>query len=228
MDGIESTKFIRNLESGKSVKIVAISAHAFKDEMEKFLQIGFDQYIRKPYKDYEIYKCLQDMLSVKYIFKDTNSLQNDIKDNKIKLKTEDNKNINFNESIKILLAEDDIINQKMVCSMLKKLGLNKYYEHIPHIINRLNGLPPKTLTPKMEEELRTMFRKIQGPFEKHRPKDRKNFLNTNYVLHKLCQLKGWDEFLICFPLLKSKEKLAQQDIIWKKICAELEWEFVAS
>ena len=26
--------------------------------------------------------------------------------------------------------------------ILKKLKKNKYYEHVPHIINRLNGEPP--------------------------------------------------------------------------------------
>ena len=29
-------------------------------------------------------------------------------------------------------------------------------------------------------------------------------------------------------LLKSKEKLYQQDLIWKKICEELSWEFIST
>jgi len=37
-----------------------------------------------------------------------------------------------------------------------------------------------------------------------------------------------DEFLVCFPLLNSREKLHQQDQIWKKICEELQWEFIKS
>jgi hypothetical protein len=37
-----------------------------------------------------------------------------------------------------------------------------------------------------------------------------------------------DNFLKYFPLLKSKEKLIEQDDIWKKICNELQWEFVPS
>ena len=63
---------------------------------------------------------------------------------------------------------------------------------------------------------------------KHCPKDRKNFLSYSYVLHKFVQLLGLDEFLACFPLLKSREKLHQQDQIWKKICEELKWEFIKS
>ena len=121
----------------------------------------------------------------------------------------------------------DISNSK-VKEILKKLKLNKYYEHIPYIINKLNGKPPPILTPEIEEALRNMFKEIQAPFIKHCPKDRKNFLSYSYVLHKFCQLLELDELLIHFPLLKSREKLQQQDFIWKKICKDLKWQYIES
>lgn len=31
-----------------------------------------------------------------------------------------------------------------------------------------------------------------------------------------------------FPLLKSNDKLYAQDQIWKKICRDLQWEFIPS
>jgi hypothetical protein len=109
--------------------------------------------------------------------------------------------------------------------ILKKLSLNKYYEHIPHIINRLNGLPPPRLTPEDEEAIRQMFRDIQTPFMKHCNPERKNFLSYSYVLHKFCLILDKKEFIDCFPLLKSREKLYEMDQTWKKICADLGWEF---
>ena len=112
--------------------------------------------------------------------------------------------------------------------ILKKLKKNKYYEHVPHIINRLNGVPPPIMSPEKEEELRRMFKEIQIPFHKFCPKVRKNFLSYSYVLHKFVQLLELDEFLPCFMLLKSREKLHQQDLIWKKICEYLKWEFIPS
>ena len=112
--------------------------------------------------------------------------------------------------------------------ILKKLKKNKYYEHVPHIINRLNGVPPPIMSPEKEEELRRMFKEIQIPFHKFCPKQRKNFLSYSYVLHKFVQLLELDEFLPCFMLLKSREKLHQQDLIWKKICEYLKWEFIPS
>ena len=118
------------------------------------------------------------------------------------------------------------INPKKMREFLKKLKLNKYYEHIPHIINRLNGVPPMVMSRDTEEKLRTMFKEIQAPFIKHCPKGRKNFLSYSYVLHKFVQLLGLDDFLVCFPLLKSREKLHAQDQIWEKICNELNWQFI--
>lgn len=112
--------------------------------------------------------------------------------------------------------------------ILKRLKLNKYYEHIPHITNRINGQPAPVITRATEEKLRSMFKEIQGPFMKHCPVERKNFLSYSYVLHKFCQLLELDDFLQCFQLLKSREKLHVQDTIWEKICKELRWEFIKS
>ena len=115
-----------------------------------------------------------------------------------------------------------------VREILKKLKKNKYYEHVPHIINKLNGLPPPIMSRETEEELRRMFKEIQIPFAKFCPKDRKNFLSYSYVLHKFVQLLELDQFLDCFILLKSREKLHQQDLIWAQICKYLKWEFIPS
>ena len=137
------------------------------------------------------------------------------------------------DEIMIELKKERIINvnklsQTKLREILKKLKKNKYYEHIPHIINKLNGIPPPIMTRKTEEELRRMFKEIQIPFQTHCPIDRKNFLSYSYILHKFVQLLELDEFIPCFVLLKSREKLHQQDVIWKNICEELKWEFIAS
>lgn len=115
-----------------------------------------------------------------------------------------------------------------VKNILKHLKVHKYYEHIPHIINRLNGLPMPNFSYELEEKLRSMFKQIQTPFLKHSPAKRKNFLSYSYVLHKFLQLLEKDEFLVYFPLLKSRDKLASQDKIWRLICQECEWQFIPS
>ena len=117
------------------------------------------------------------------------------------------------------------LSSQKVRAILKKLKLNKYYEHIPYVINQLNGKPPPYMSRKTEEILRLMFQKIQGPFLKYCPKNRKNFLSYSYVLHKFVELLGLDHLTPLFPLLKSREKLHSQDVIWKKICEDIGWQF---
>ena len=120
------------------------------------------------------------------------------------------------------------LNRGKIKEILKKLKINKYYEHIPYIMNRITGIPNPSLTHELEETLRNMFKEIQVPFLKHSPLNRKNFLSYSYVIHKFIQLLGRDEYLKYFPLLKSRDKLHQQEQIWRNICKDLGWKFIRS
>uniref|UniRef100_A0A6C0CDD6 Late transcription factor VLTF3-like protein n=1 Tax=viral metagenome TaxID=1070528 RepID=A0A6C0CDD6_9ZZZZ len=137
------------------------------------------------------------------------------------------KNI-FDEIHKNVNLDIQKIKPKQMKSILKKMGYNKYYEHIPHIINVMSGKKAPCLSRKEEEQLRTLFKEIQIPFSNNCPPNRKNFLSYSYVLHKFCELLEYDYLLPYFPLLKSREKLLQQDQIWKLICNDLCWQFIES
>jgi ribosomal protein S27E len=75
----------------------------------------------------------------------------------------------------------DITHAK-IRGLLKKLRLNKYYEHVPYITNILNGIKPPNMPQELEETLRIMFKDIQRPFDDNCPTERKNFLSYSYVL----------------------------------------------
>lgn len=109
--------------------------------------------------------------------------------------------------------------------ILKKLGHNKYYEHIP-FIKDIIGIKPPIMTPELEDTLCNLFMEIQAPYAKYCPDDRVNFLNYYYTVYKLCELLNQRHFLPYFPMLKDREKRIEQDEIWKNICYELEWDFI--
>ena len=109
--------------------------------------------------------------------------------------------------------------------ILKKLGFNKYYEHIAFIKNKL-GIKPPVFSPELEDTLCNLFMEIQAPYAKTCPDYRVNFLNYYYVLFKFCELLEENDFLHDIPLLKDREKLIEQDETWKKMCVELDWEFI--
>jgi len=133
------------------------------------------------------------------------------------------------ESIKQQIKKERIeisqFTDKKAKEIMKKLGFNKYYEHIPFIKDKL-GIKPPVMTPDLEERLCNLFMEIQGPYAKFCPDDRVNFLNYYYTVYKLCELLGRTEFLPFFPMLKDREKRIEQDQIWKQICLEFDWEFI--
>ena len=112
--------------------------------------------------------------------------------------------------------------------ILKKLNFIKYYEHVPHILQIINGKHPPNFSRADEAKIKNMFKSIQKPFAIFCPKNRKNFLNYSYVLHKFCELLDLDQYITYFPLLKNNSKLLQHDKIWKNICEYMHWMFYKS
>lgn len=120
------------------------------------------------------------------------------------------------------------IKYRQMREILRKLKMNRQYDHIPYIISRLNGTIAPIMERETEEKLRHMFKEIQPSFQKHCPKNRRNFLSYSYVLYKFCELLELDDFLESFPLLKNRDKLYQQSKVWQCICEEMGWEYIRS
>ncbi len=120
------------------------------------------------------------------------------------------------------------VTTEKVRAALKELRLRRYYENCTQICCLLTGRKPPRFKPEEEEQLKLMFLSIQTSFDRHCPPDRKNFLSYSYCLFKFCELLGLDSFLSMFSLLKGRDKLHRQDLIFKKICADLDWEFIPS
>jgi hypothetical protein len=135
------------------------------------------------------------------------------------------------ENIKLQIKKEriqtDQLNHYKTKEILKKLGYNKYYEHIAFIKNKL-GIKPPVMSQELEETLCNLFMELQAPYAKFCPDYRVNFLNYYYVLYKLCELLNEKQYLVDIPMLKDREKLIEQDEIWKKMCENLDWEFVAT
>lgn len=113
------------------------------------------------------------------------------------------------------------LTELQVKKYLKKLELNDYYDNVISIINRINKRPPFVLTQEVETKIKEMFQQIQEPFEKYKDPNRKNMLSYSYLLHHFFLILGLPQFSKYFFLLKSPEKLRQQDQTFKKIVEEL-------
>jgi hypothetical protein len=132
---------------------------------------------------------------------------------------------NIIQQIKKERIDISSMTNKRTKDILKKLGYNKYYEHIPFIKDKL-GIKPPIMSSELENMLCNLFMDIQAPYAKFCPDDRVNFLNYYYTVYKMCELLNQCQFLPYFPMLKDREKRIEQDEIWKKICGELGWEYI--
>jgi len=70
MDGYEATAKIRTLPGGDQVKIVALTASAFKEQLAKILEAGCDEVWHKPYQAHEIFDVMAGQLGVNYIYEE--------------------------------------------------------------------------------------------------------------------------------------------------------------
>ena len=113
------------------------------------------------------------------------------------------------------------LTEDKVKKYLKKLDLNEYYDNVISIINRINNRPPFVLTQEIEIKIKTMFQQIQAPFEKYKTSKRKNMISYSYILHQFFQILDLPEFSKYFSLLKSADKLRQNDEVFKKIIEEM-------
>lgn len=113
------------------------------------------------------------------------------------------------------------LTEDKIKKYLKKLELKDYYDNVISIINRINNRQPFVLTPEIEFKIKEMFKQIQIPFEKFKQKNRKSMLSYSYLLNKFFLILELPEFSKYFFLLKSADKLRQQDETFKKIVDEM-------
>jgi hypothetical protein len=122
-------------------------------------------------------------------------------------------------------SEEDITIHR-VKDALKKLRLRKYYEHVQLITSKITNRPAPQMTPEMEERLKVYFLAASASFQRNCPPTRRNLISYSLVLYKLCELLGFLEFLPCFTMVKGRDKLARMEVIWRRICDDLDWEFI--
>ena len=137
----------------------------------------------------------------------------------------------------ILLVDGEIKKQRInkrelkpsdIKLILKKLKLNKYYEHTAAILARVTGTKPVSLPEETQVKIRKMFIQAETTFKTLPNLDRINFLSYSYLLHKFMQLVNRHDLCEYFPLLKSRQKLWAQEHIWKQICEKNGWRFIPS
>ena len=70
MGGDEAVRRIRSSEGRQKMPIIAVTASVFEDEMQKVLELGVNGYIRKPFREEELFETIEGCLGVQYLYEE--------------------------------------------------------------------------------------------------------------------------------------------------------------
>lgn len=129
------------------------------------------------------------------------------------------------------------IKRDTIRDVLKSLDMTNYYDNINSIIRTLSGQKAPKFQDDLEKKLVCMFMKTLEPFEqnKHLIPSRNNYLSYPYVIRKLLKIISYEEknenileFEQYFSFLKSRQKMWEQERVWRAICEYNSWPFFRS
>ena len=111
INGKELAKAIRSDSRLSELKLIMMTGHAYKGDGKKFKQLGFGAYFTKPVKNKDLLNAIA-------------LLMGEIEEQKgaYPLLTRHNTPTEYPTVSRILLVEDNFINQRVACEMLKNLG----------------------------------------------------------------------------------------------------------
>lgn len=129
------------------------------------------------------------------------------------------------------LQSHDILIEKLtkdhLYEFLKLTGHSDHYEDITLIYCEMTGKTSPNIS-NLEQKLFSLFDEVDPVYERVKPLGRVNFLNGQFVLFKLLQKLKFPCREEDFYILKTREKMLEHDQIWKRICQELSWTYIAT
>jgi two-component system sensor histidine kinase ChiS len=70
MDGYQATREIKSTTKGQATVIIALTASALEEDRAVILSEGCDDYVRKPFREEELYEILEQHLGVEFVYED--------------------------------------------------------------------------------------------------------------------------------------------------------------
>ncbi len=110
MNGLEIAEAVKADTRLATIPLVLLTSTLYKGEASEARKAGFSAYIPKPVRKYELYQCLRKVIST--------DGRSDFKDS---LKAGQQAATTYSFSAKILVADDNIVNQEIVQMMLKPI-----------------------------------------------------------------------------------------------------------
>ncbi len=88
MDGYEATRRIKAAAKERATAIIALTASAFEEERKIVLSAGCDDFVRKPFRESEIFEMMETHIGAKFVYEEDDKKSQDIGNKKTELSSE--------------------------------------------------------------------------------------------------------------------------------------------
>lgn len=112
MDGIQLSKEVRKLKNGSSIPIIVLTSMGKKDDFINNKELNLSGYLNKPIRQNQLYDCLLNVLG------NVSDTKPKRPDKQLKIDSK----LSEKMPLRILLAEDNVVNQKVALRILERMG----------------------------------------------------------------------------------------------------------
>ncbi|MEA5420702.1 response regulator [Spirulina sp. CCNP1310] len=119
LNGIEAIQRLHQEASDSIPKMIAFTASAFEEDRQNILAAGCDDFIRKPFRQQDILNCLTVHLQAQFMPRESLGLAAGVA---VHPENPQGNQKEQSQPLKILVAEDNLVNQKLLFIHLEKLG----------------------------------------------------------------------------------------------------------
>ncbi len=214
MDGLSASKAIRAPESkvlNKEIPIIALTAHAFKEEVSKCIKAGMNDYLTKPIDNHRLVSVLKKWLPFSYVESESTE---DGTEQVLRSLIGELEESDGNEEEIPVFDREDFLARTMNDLELGRQVLIMFMESCAELIEKLE----KALDKGDQEEIMRLAHSIKGSSANI---GAKRLSEIAMQMEKKAEAKDLDNLYERFQLLKQEFQSLSEDEAVKAILADL-------
>ncbi|WP_427399555.1 ATP-binding protein [Glaciecola sp. 1036] len=176
MDGIQAAKMVRKTTYNLGTPIIAVTAHALKEERDKFLNNGLDDFLPKPIKQNELIRiielwCHQAPIEVSNIVEETE--EPELNDKSIDWALAISRSMNSEEEA-FKFMDKLVANLEQQIPVFEELKAKRQVEDILYHVHKLHGPCCYTGVPKLQR----LLNQVETSIKQNQQQDYTESLST--------------------------------------------------